>query len=60
MFNTVCWNIRGLNDPVKQREIRSFIKLNNVSLMGTIETRVKFPNFTKVSKAIAPSWSFYP
>lgn len=58
MFNTACWNIRGLNDPLKQREVKSFIRLNKINIFGFVETRVRQPNFAKISKAVAPSWCF--
>jgi hypothetical protein len=36
-----CWNIRGLNDPLKQGEVRKLISEHHVSLCGLVETRVK-------------------
>ncbi|XP_074291814.1 uncharacterized protein LOC141618618 [Silene latifolia] len=35
------WNIRGFNKPVKHLEVLSFIKENNIDVLGLLETRVK-------------------
>lgn len=26
MINIACWNVRGLNSPLRQKEIRTFIQ----------------------------------
>ena len=53
-----CWNIRGLNDPIKQAEVRRFLRDEKLSLCGLVETKVKEVNFVNVSRAIHPSWKF--
>ena len=40
-MNIIAWNVRGLNDPLKQRAIADRIKSLNSSLVCLIETRVK-------------------
>ncbi|XP_058180059.1 uncharacterized protein LOC131298595 [Rhododendron vialii] len=40
MIKLGAWNIRGLNDPLKQKEVRSLILVNNFSLMGVVETKI--------------------
>lgn len=35
------WNMRGLNDPQKIREVGKFINLHNISFMGLLETKIK-------------------
>ncbi|KAK6773775.1 hypothetical protein RDI58_029013 [Solanum bulbocastanum] len=35
------WNIIGLNQPLKKKELRLFMKKNMVDVMGVVETRVK-------------------
>lgn len=44
MVKIGAWNIRGLNDPLKQKEVRRIIFSNNFSLMGVVETKVRLPN----------------
>lgn len=46
------WNIRGLNDPPKQSEIKNLIAKNRVALMGVLETRVREENMEKVLRGI--------
>lgn len=41
IMNLIVWNVRGLNDPSKQREVRSLIKRKRAVLVCLIETRVK-------------------
>ncbi|XP_074271621.1 uncharacterized protein LOC141595553 [Silene latifolia] len=36
-----AWNIRGLNDPLKQAEVNTFMRTNRLDVLGILETRVK-------------------
>ncbi|XP_074277918.1 uncharacterized protein LOC141601526 [Silene latifolia] len=49
------WNIRGLNDPIKQQEIKGYLIKNKVEVFGLLETRVKINN----SAAIIRNFPFY-
>ena len=40
-MNVLIWNVRGLNDPIKQKEIVSRIRNNNINLVCLLETRIK-------------------
>ncbi|XP_074289006.1 uncharacterized protein LOC141614149 [Silene latifolia] len=44
------WNIRGLNDPIKQMEVRSYLAINKVEVLGLLETRVKSNKFDVISR----------
>jgi len=44
------WNVRGLNDPVKQHEIKNFLFQHRFSLFILIETSVKPSNWQQVFK----------
>lgn len=37
----MSWNIRGLNGPLKQSEVKSMIAKYKVAVMGVLETRVR-------------------
>lgn len=52
------WNMRGLNDPLKQKEVRSFVNKNKLSIIGLVEHKIKEPNFNRVFCSMIPSWSF--
>lgn len=54
-----AWNIRGLNDPLKQREILSFVKAHKLCLMGIVEAKVR-PEYlgSTCSHCFPGHWSF--
>lgn len=54
----LVWNIRGLNSPLKQREVKSLVKRLKISIFCLVETRVKEGNAEVIQKCIAPSWGF--
>lgn len=58
MFNIAAWNVRGLNDPGREVECRSFISNNRVALMVFIETHVKLANSVSIMKKIRPAWGW--
>lgn len=35
------YNIRGLNKPFKQKELKAFLLKNNVTPLGYLETKIK-------------------
>ena len=34
------WNVRGMNDPFKLKEIKDFLHINKVNVCALLETRV--------------------
>lgn len=52
------WNVRGLNKPFKQKEIKCFVLKNKIDVCSFSETRVKFHNFPKSSAKINKNWNF--
>ena len=57
-MNVASWNIRGLNQPHKQDEVRKFISFNKLSLLGILETKVRYGRRDQLAKDLLPSWSF--
>ncbi|XP_074299208.1 uncharacterized protein LOC141630262 [Silene latifolia] len=49
------WNIRGFNDPIKQQEVRGYLRDNKVEVLGLLETRVKIYNFAAIC-SLFPSY----
>ena len=41
MDNVVSWNVGGLNWPNKQEDLKLFLYLNKVGLIGLLETKIK-------------------
>lgn len=59
MVTFASWNIRGLNNPIKQVEIRKFIHAYSLSLIGIVETKVRHENLASTMKKCLPlGWSF--
>lgn len=56
-MNWVFWNIRCVSKRYKQKEVKVYIKVNKIKLVGLIETKVKEKNAQRIAKAIAPGWS---
>ncbi|KAG5536812.1 hypothetical protein RHGRI_024293 [Rhododendron griersonianum] len=57
MVKVGSWNIRGLNDPLKQKEVRSVILANMFSLFGVVETKVRGENIQSTMAVCLPhSW----
>ncbi|KAL9242142.1 hypothetical protein vseg_016172 [Gypsophila vaccaria] len=52
------WNVRGLNNSAKQKEIKWFMHSNKVELFGLLETRVKSTSMNKVVPNVGSGWSF--
>ena len=56
-MNLLFWNVRGLNDTIKQKEIVKRLNLLNITIAVLIETRVKPINFQKVTSSHFHNWS---
>ena len=56
MINLCTWNVRGLNDPQKAREIKKFIEINKLQMVGLVETKVRPHNSGKVQKRLKKGW----
>lgn len=37
----ITWNVRGMNKVHRQKEVRLFIRQNNVSILALIEHKIK-------------------
>ena len=56
MVNLAFWNIRGLNGPLKQKEIRKLIRSNSLDLMAILETKVRENNSESVTNSVCKDW----
>ncbi|KAK9715370.1 hypothetical protein RND81_06G160600 [Saponaria officinalis] len=51
------WNVRGINHPSKQQELKQFFLKHKVDVMGVLETRVKAHKFMVVQRgAFSHNW----
>ncbi|KAJ9536550.1 hypothetical protein OSB04_un000302 [Centaurea solstitialis] len=58
MFSIGCWNIRGLNAPEKQQEVRSFIRNNGIQLCAVLESHVRLESLKNVCENTFGRWSW--
>lgn len=56
-MNLCTWNIRGLNKPHKQKELRLFLRKYKVDVMGCLETRVKERKSARIISQVAREWN---
>ncbi|KAG5547462.1 hypothetical protein RHGRI_013228 [Rhododendron griersonianum] len=57
MLKIAAWNIRGLNSPLKQKEIFSFVQSQRLGLCGIVETKVRREHMSStVSHCFPPNW----
>lgn len=54
----LSWNIRGLNNPNKIKEIKQYLESNHVCLVGLMETRVKENNEKNIQKKFDSNWAW--
>ena len=59
MVKFTSWNIRGLNDPLKQREVRSFVKSQALEFICLVETRVRASNRDRIFSSLLPGWRLF-
>lgn len=59
MMHNICfWNIRGLNLPSKQSEVKFFIHSKNIQLMCLSETKLDLSLTSKAMSFISPRLEF--
>ncbi|KAJ9566105.1 hypothetical protein OSB04_002071 [Centaurea solstitialis] len=54
-----AWNIRGLNSPNKQKEVRDFIGTNGVSIFAALETHVRADYLHTVCGGVFRLWPWF-
>ena len=59
MVKFSSWNIRGLNDPLKQKEVRFFVESQALDFVCILETRVRAPNKDRIFTTIFPGWRMF-
>ncbi|KAL9690387.1 hypothetical protein QQ045_010785 [Rhodiola kirilowii] len=55
------WNVRGINSPAKQSEVRTLIQKYHIGLVGILEAKVRVEGSSRVFESCCPdnSWSSY-
>lgn len=52
------WNIRSMNSPGKIKEVRNFLEVNKVSIIGLVETKIKEHKAVNVQKQLGNMWNW--
>ncbi|XP_022020222.1 uncharacterized protein LOC110920312 [Helianthus annuus] len=58
MDSIASWNIRGLNQPLKQKEVRMLLSENRLAVCAILESHVDVTNLAKVCKAVFRNWAW--
>jgi len=56
MDNIISWNIRGLNWPNKQEDLKAFLHSYRVGMVGLIETKIKQINDNVIAARTFAGW----
>lgn len=51
------WNVRGLNQPFKQKEVLLFLRKNKIYLFGCLEARIKEGKAKPILFKFAKEWN---
>ncbi|XP_022040503.2 uncharacterized protein LOC110943055 [Helianthus annuus] len=54
----MSWNIRGLNRPLKQSEVREIVAENKLDLCAILESHVEVSKLAKVCKFVFRNWNW--
>ena len=55
-FKFGAWNVRGLNDPYKQKSVVDILRKENFRLFGLLETKIKIENFNVTVDKFLGNW----
>ena len=57
-MDTFCWNIRGINDKIKRRGVRKWLKKNQPLFGGLVETHVNPDKASSIISRVFPGWRY--
>ncbi|XP_010666661.1 uncharacterized protein LOC104883796 [Beta vulgaris subsp. vulgaris] len=58
MDKIIIWNVRGVNNPNKQLEVKKFLTKKVVGIVGLLETKVKASNMGSLYQKLFSGWCF--
>jgi len=58
MDSILSWNVRGMNIPNKQEDIKIFLQQQQAGFVGFLETNIKDQNIALVMGRICPNWNW--
>lgn len=51
------WNIKGLNQPFKLKELKPFLAQNKMDLLGCLETKIKYNKRDTITMLLGKEWT---
>jgi len=58
MDRIICWNVRSINCPNKQEDIKIFLQQQKACMVGFLETKIKAQNIPHVMGKLCPNWNW--
>ena len=58
MHQIASWNVRGLNWPDKQEDVKLFLHLNKIGMVGLLETKIKHQKIETIASNIFRGWEW--
>ena len=52
------WNVRGLNWPNKQEDVKLFLQQNDIGMVGLIETKIRQQNADAIASTFLRGWQW--
>lgn len=56
MDNILCWNVRGMNAPNKQREVRLLCNKESTGLVALLKTKIKVDKVSQMANSMFGDW----
>ncbi|XP_060203004.1 uncharacterized protein LOC132631444 [Lycium barbarum] len=54
----MCWNVRGLNAPNKQNEVKLKCNKESIGMVGLVENKIKVTKIDNVANMLFGGWNF--
>lgn len=51
-MNIICWNVRGMNDPSRERDVHELLVEHKIGIVGLLETKVKQSNVGRIENRV--------
>ena len=58
MINIASWNVKGICDTLRQDEVKSVIRINNIVMCGILETQLRKKFVNNVCNEVFGGWSW--
>ena len=58
MAKIISWNVRGMNGPTKQEDLRIFLSQQQAGLIGFTKTKIQLQKVDHVMRKICNKWQW--